>query len=671
MPHELIAVSQHETYSKYFKMLKVGIPKPMVQKKMRDEGVNDMYLDLKPDDMVPILETSNTIAAYEHPLYQKFFKMLKVGLPLSMVKEKMEAEGFDSYVLDLSPDHLVSLKDVKKYDPNSKNSVKNVVAPAGQGKKKRLFIQGLDASKLGDDSLWANDDHEEDIDVDKAELERLFLESRNSSPVGRAGARPGASTNNSHTKNVVLIDPKRAQNAAISLARIRWPFQQLREKILQMDDDGLSVEQLLSLRDYLPTHEEIRALSSFAGDVASLGPAERYMHAMLDLPEGKSRISCMIFRQQFSSQVHGCKAQLCQLELACDDVKTCARLKKVLKTILKVGNQMQGGASHVGLSIESLLKLQNTKAFDKKTSVLQYVICIIAKQDADSLLFVEDVASINVASKISLDLVLADKTGLRRELDQNLQFLASLPPASPSKNGAELRKMHDFLTVKATHQCDDLDKRFAKVSAKYGHLLAYFGEDTTLPCQEFFTLLGRFVTDFVTVRDQVHKSLKAEERKSNNLNNLSKRQSTGKVITQAMLAEAEAHAQMNPLASQLKSRPSLTAGKDISPDKALSRRPSSVRVPSEDAVRRRSELRSSIGGTEGNALATTTEPAAVNRRSSRRNDGILPGRSSTTPSTIALIQAQVAMQVQLDGDSRPQPPPQRPPPPPKRPPPPA
>jgi len=61
---------------------------------------------------------------------------------------------------------------------------------------------------------------------------------------------------------------------------------------------------------------------------------------------------------------------------ACDDVKMSLRLKKVLKTILKVGNQMNDGADHLGFTLDSLLKLQSAKAYDKKTSILQYVIML-------------------------------------------------------------------------------------------------------------------------------------------------------------------------------------------------------------------------------------------------------------------------------------------------------
>jgi hypothetical protein len=626
LPHELVEVSQLEKYGKYFKMLKVGIPKASVQKKMRDEGVNEIFLDLRPQDLVPIEETTNDfIAAREHPIYKKYFRMLKVGMQVLEVKARLREDGIDPEIIDMDGEQLVPLSEVRKYSGTGHSPAGGVAAAP---RKKRQLFQGIDASKLGEDSLWAEGE-EEDIDFDAAELQRLFV----AGTAHGAGQGGGAGGGARGPKTASLIDAKRAQNAAISLARIKFSYEQLREKVLSLDDEKLSVEQLLSLREYLPTHGEAQALRAHKGDTAAWGPAERYMHAMLDLPQAASRIGSMIYKQQFPSLVHSCKAQLAQLEMACEDVKNCARLKKVLKTILKVGNQMDGGASHAGLSMESLLKLQSTKAFDKKTSVLQYVVCVIAKQDPDSVLFVEDVASSSVAAKLSFEQIANDKASVRRELEQQLQFLRTL---DSSGEGSSLHRMIakslEFLSVKATHQCEDLDKRYAKTHAKFAHLLAYFGEEATLSSVDFFTMLSRFVQDFVTVREAVQKSMRAEERKqaAQDLKDVSKRQSTGRVATAALF-------------SQLSSESSEAAAEERVTGPV--RRPSSTRISSSGAAQRRSQLLNEANA----ALTSTDEPQPATRRGSelelRRANGIPKGRSSTNESTIAAIQAMVALQM--------------------------
>ena len=40
------------------------------------------------------------VKANEHPKYQKYFKMLKVGIPAHVVKAKMKQEGVDPMIIE-------------------------------------------------------------------------------------------------------------------------------------------------------------------------------------------------------------------------------------------------------------------------------------------------------------------------------------------------------------------------------------------------------------------------------------------------------------------------------------------------------------------------------------------------------------------------------------------
>ncbi|KAJ1394578.1 hypothetical protein B484DRAFT_439141, partial [Ochromonadaceae sp. CCMP2298] len=100
-----VAVSEHPHYAKYFKMLKVGLPLGMVKEKVKAEGLDVNMMDLPPLSMVNMPDlhppaAAQMVAASEHPSYAKYFKMLKVGLPLVMVRGKAEKEGLDGTVLE-------------------------------------------------------------------------------------------------------------------------------------------------------------------------------------------------------------------------------------------------------------------------------------------------------------------------------------------------------------------------------------------------------------------------------------------------------------------------------------------------------------------------------------------------------------------------------------------
>ena len=93
-------------YSKYFKMLKVGLPKEAVQAKMRQEGVDPDMLDKSPDEMIslnpkPSVDDGPKVPANEHPKYAKYFKMVNFGVPKPVVTMKFQQEtGLDPALLD-------------------------------------------------------------------------------------------------------------------------------------------------------------------------------------------------------------------------------------------------------------------------------------------------------------------------------------------------------------------------------------------------------------------------------------------------------------------------------------------------------------------------------------------------------------------------------------------
>ncbi|CAN0458810.1 unnamed protein product, partial [Ectocarpus sp. 8 AP-2014] len=119
----MVSVKDHPDYQKYFKMLKMGLPRGAALQKMATEGVDQAILDT-PDAMVPgppveaagegvpgvagvaAAAAPSMVAAKDHPDYQKYFKMLRMGLPRGAALQKMATEGVDQAILD-TPDAMV------------------------------------------------------------------------------------------------------------------------------------------------------------------------------------------------------------------------------------------------------------------------------------------------------------------------------------------------------------------------------------------------------------------------------------------------------------------------------------------------------------------------------------------------------------------------------------
>jgi hypothetical protein len=105
----------HPIYSKYFKMCKMGIPKDAVIQKMKSE-VNSIdaknLLNRDPND----IEKIKLVMTEEHQSYSRFFKMIKLGVPKAAVEQKMILEGIDIYYLDKGKQLIPNIEIIKTKD---------------------------------------------------------------------------------------------------------------------------------------------------------------------------------------------------------------------------------------------------------------------------------------------------------------------------------------------------------------------------------------------------------------------------------------------------------------------------------------------------------------------------------------------------------------------------
>jgi Subunit CCDC53 of WASH complex len=109
-----VALKDHPSYAKYFKMLKVGLPKDNVKFKMEQDGLDKDILDRDPESLVSskdpkaaAAEEAEDVAVSYHPKYGKYFRMLSVRLPKDAIKAKMEADGLDPDFLDKNPEERI------------------------------------------------------------------------------------------------------------------------------------------------------------------------------------------------------------------------------------------------------------------------------------------------------------------------------------------------------------------------------------------------------------------------------------------------------------------------------------------------------------------------------------------------------------------------------------
>ena len=150
-------------YVKFFKLKKMGMPIEQVKMKMQLEGLDPSVLDVSPVSApVPAEAPSDPRASQAE--YQKFFKLKKMGMPLEQVKMKMQMEGLDPSVLDSAsefapssaPAPVPAPSDPRAAQPEYQKffKLKKMGMPLEQVKMK-MQMEGLDPSVLDSTSVSA------------------------------------------------------------------------------------------------------------------------------------------------------------------------------------------------------------------------------------------------------------------------------------------------------------------------------------------------------------------------------------------------------------------------------------------------------------------------------------------------------------------------------------
>ncbi|KAH0902797.1 hypothetical protein HID58_042300 [Brassica napus] len=167
------------------------------------------------------------------------------------------------------------------------------------------------------------------------EMESLF--GYNDVNKNKNGQR-GESSRDSPVQYIQIIDPRKAQNLSILLRALNVTIEEVVDAIKEGNE--LPVELLQTLLKMAPTSEEELKLRLYSGDLHLLGPAERFLKILVDIP--------FAFK------------------------------------LLKTGNRMNVGTFRgdaQAFKLDTLLKLSDVKGTDGKTTLLHFVVLEIIRSE--------------------------------------------------------------------------------------------------------------------------------------------------------------------------------------------------------------------------------------------------------------------------------------------------
>ncbi|KAJ6834117.1 formin-like protein 6 [Iris pallida] len=369
-------------------------------------------------------------------------------------------------------------------------------------------------------SLWADTQRSDEAskapEFDMSELESLFSAAMPNSDRGSADKSSGRASLGHKSDKVHLIDLRRANNCEIMLTKVKMPLADLMSSVLALDDSLLDADQVDNLIKFCPTKEEMDLLKGINGKKENLGKCEQYFLELMKVPRVESKLRVFSFKIQFRSQVADLSGNLNIVNSSSTEIRNSAKLKRIMQTILSLGNALNQGTargSAIGFRLDSLLKLIDTRARNNKMTLMHYLCKVLADKLPELLDFPKDLVSLEAASKIQLKSLAEEMQAISKGLEKVEQELtASENDGRVSENFRKTLK--EFLIV-AEAEVRALTSLYSNVGRNADALTLYFGEDPArCPFEQEVTTLVNFVRMFIRAHEENCKQQEMEKKKA-------------------------------------------------------------------------------------------------------------------------------------------------------------
>ena len=266
----------------------------------------------------------------------------------------------------------------------------------------------------------------------KFELSIHALEERFARPEGRVRPERLAEDRN-RSRCVVLLEPKRSTAVGIVMNKIKVALggKELREAIMDVDENTLRQDVLKMVLGILPTAEEAALLRNYEGEISALDRPEQLLRSICDIPRLEGRLRAMTFKALLEGDMHALLfKEVDTLKEACAVTRSSTELQALMQIVLHVGNALNAGTSRgnaSGFRASALEKLFELKATDKKSTLLHFTAEVV-RQNAPGVSKVSDlITQLGSAARISLDELRAKRVEVERgieHVDSELTYFA-------------------------------------------------------------------------------------------------------------------------------------------------------------------------------------------------------------------------------------------------------
>ncbi|XP_038137230.1 protein diaphanous homolog 2 isoform X3 [Cyprinodon tularosa] len=316
------------------------------------------------------------------------------------------------------------------------------------------------------------------------------------------------------TKELRILDAKTAQNLSIFLGSFRLPYEEIRDIVLEVDEERLSESLIQNLIKNLPEQKELSALAELKGEYEELVESEQFGIVMSSVKLLRSRLNGILFKLTFEEQVNNIRPDIMNVTFACEEVKKSEGFSKLLEFVLLVGNYMNAGSRNAqtfGFNVSFLCKLRDTKSISHNTTLLHFLAEKCEENHPEILGFPDELEHVESASKVSAEILKSSLATMERQIQKLENDIENFPKTDDPQDKF-IEKMSGF-SKHSREQYEKLSIMHKNMQKLYESIGNYFAFDPhSVSVEDFFGELANFRFLFMEAVKENHKKREMEEK---------------------------------------------------------------------------------------------------------------------------------------------------------------
>uniref|UniRef100_A0A8C6TUC8 Diaphanous-related formin 2 n=1 Tax=Neogobius melanostomus TaxID=47308 RepID=A0A8C6TUC8_9GOBI len=322
-------------------------------------------------------------------------------------------------------------------------------------------------------------------------------------------------------KELRILDAKTAQNLSIFLGSFRLPYEEIRDIVLEVDEERLSESLIQNLIKNLPEQKELSALAELKSEYDDLVESEQFGIVMSSVKLLRPRLNGILFKLTFEEQVNNIRPDIMNVTFACEEVKKSEGFSKLLELVLLVGNYMNAGSRNAqtfGFNINFLCKLRDTKSIGQNTTLLHFLAEKCDENYSEIMRFPEELEHVESASKVPAEILKSSLATMERHIQRLENDITNFPKSDDHRTSFVYCEFsftpfpHGFCKH-SREQYDKLSIMHKNMQKLYESIGNYFAFDPhAVSVEDFFGELANFRMLFMEAMKENHKKREMEEK---------------------------------------------------------------------------------------------------------------------------------------------------------------